>query len=1526
MPFDNAKNKALRLFTYIEKVLSTEEYIERNFRDSSTSYWWLSEMPIAENLDFKKLDTPLVETDQQGGESIDKYFFKVEKRTIKKAPAVPAQIVDWININYGDAFHIPTCKETITQSVSFEDDSARVEEFKKISSATFYPGMSIPESLNGWITRGKTGKLKKVPVRYIELKFTDDTGRVNLFNDYVEHGWKKWQAVVLPIIQANKIYEELYALILKFKNEGDSQELLWGHGLLTWEHSAQVSINSQIFLTPLRIEFDPAKRIIELVPDPMRSSFCEINAICELGHPLELDLIKWADTFNAEPFDLWNIEALKTQSKYLTGQLSPNGCDAFSVNPISNPEISTDPSFWNAPVIFTRKRSVDLWSKYAKKIREDIESNDNPVTSFINDLVGEISQTVSGNDVSVSRDVELPEGELFFPLLWNDEQKRIAEQLEYNYGAVVKGPPGTGKSHTIANLIARCLAQGKTVLVTSQTSKALDVLREKLPKEIRSLAVSQLEQSARHDQILQESITEIGANLCERNTKFSEQQISKLRNDLVEIRTQKAGLINDIQHWAFVDSNNQLSINGQEISPIAAAHELAQSEAKYEWFKDCVNCNQELVISDNDINEYVSILKTLPRHDRELYKYSLPDKSAVPNVDIVVNAFNSFEALCERSRLWEIVRTQNLSLPPHFTQALVNDLVEQIQEAKKHLNSFNKEWEREIFAKCLSSHSEYMQWQNAWQQMHERVENIRLYNKQLLGNSILSTIDYSDEEILTSIDVLKKKCGKDGRIGRLSQIVLPAACKKIVLNCKVNGLPPSNLLKFKLLESHILAGKASKEVGLIWEQVFSTLTTPLMYPGISNGNVLLIETMLEILSRILDYKIKFEHIGKAMMEFKTLSHFKYYEIEDLDKFLEILTSYLTTYELSGLNNLFAEWESCIMKSTSHPRHAIVEKMLSTMKAKDVVVWREQFDEYLNLLRLKDKSQKFNELNAKLTSIVPKLVDTISSKIDLSGDYAFEGALSDAWRIARLRSWLNELHGKVSIDILQNQLERLIKQENRVNAALISVMAWQRQIDRVGKKQKDALMAWSLEMKKYGKGTGKYANIHLNAAQKALKDAKDAVPVWIMPLHRVAQMFPDPKAGMFDLVIFDEASQCDIRGITIAYLGKQILVVGDPEQISPAGVFQDQEKVFELIPRYLYDIPHGESFSITSSLFDIAALRLPNIIMLVEHFRSVPDIIAFSNHHCYENKIKTLRYPNPKDMLTPALNPIFVKEGYQNTNNKVNEPEAQALVNKIFECLIDPAYQKHSDGRPYTFGVISLLAEDQAKYIDQLLNERLNERDRELRKIVCGDAYAFQGDERDVIFLSMVKAIDQNAPDSKVPAQTRQITKQSFNVAASRARDQVFLFHSLALESLSTNPDDWRYKLLNWYYHPQTENVKIGKEALLNEFRSGKASQFSVDVGNLIIEKGFKVIPEFEAVGRRIDLVVQGENARLAVECDGDRWHGLEQWEKDQIRERQLRRAGWEFWRVTGSSFYRHKEKALESLWEKLREMNITPME
>jgi very-short-patch-repair endonuclease len=93
----------------------------------------------------------------------------------------------------------------------------------------------------------------------------------------------------------------------------------------------------------------------------------------------------------------------------------------------------------------------------------------------------------------------------------------------------------------------------------------------------------------------------------------------------------------------------------------------------------------------------------------------------------------------------------------------------------------------------------------------------------------------------------------------------------------------------------------------------------------------------------------------------------------------------------------------------------------------------------------------------------------------------------------------------------------------------------------------------------------------------------------------------------------------------------------------------------------------------------------------------------------------------------------------------------------------------------------------------------------------------------------------------------------------------------------------------------------------------------------LVRKDFVVLAQHEVAGKRIDLVVEGGQARLAVECDGDRWHGADRYEDDMQRQRQLERCGWGFFRVRESAFYSNREVALQPLWCALEERDIFPM-
>src|SRR5262249_41862488 len=193
-----------------------------------------------------------------------------------------------------------------------------------------------------------------------------------------------------------------------------------------------------------------------------------------------------------------------------------------------------------------------------------------------------------------------------------------------------------------------------------------------------------------------------------------------------------------------------------------------------------------------------------------------------------------------------------------------------------------------------------------------------------------------------------------------------------------------------------------------------------------------------------------------------------------------------------------------------------------------------------------------------------------------------------------------------------------------------------------------------------------------------------------------------------------------------------------------------------------------------------------------------------------------------------------------------------------------------------------------------------------------------------------------------PSDTRRIAalvaashERRFNVAASRAQDQMWLFHSVTKNDPSMQC--LRYRLLEYAENPQiapltiegldVEKLKIDVQTVDREQTKPPEpfdSWFEVDVFLRIHGRGYRVIPQFEVADYHIDLVIEGMHGRLAVECDGDFWHGPERYEADMIRERMLQRCGWTFWRVRGGEFYRDPDAAMNDLWRTLDRLGIQP--
>jgi very-short-patch-repair endonuclease len=243
----------------------------------------------------------------------------------------------------------------------------------------------------------------------------------------------------------------------------------------------------------------------------------------------------------------------------------------------------------------------------------------------------------------------------------------------------------------------------------------------------------------------------------------------------------------------------------------------------------------------------------------------------------------------------------------------------------------------------------------------------------------------------------------------------------------------------------------------------------------------------------------------------------------------------------------------------------------------------------------------------------------------------------------------------------------------------------------------------------------------------------------------------------------------------------------------------------------------------------------------------------------------------------------------------------------------------------TIGVVTLQGSKQQEVIRARLIDIVPPSEMESRQIRVGMPPDFQGSERNVVLLSMVMA-----PNQRFTSQTKELMVQRYNVAASRAKDQMVLVHSLRATDIK-NTSDLRRQLIDY-----CQNVERG---LLNPVE-GAVGQVSNDervepfdslfeqrVHNRIVERGYKVIPQFEPQidghEYRIDLVVVGPYGKYAIECDGDFWHGgPEAFEKDLVRQEILQRCGWKFFRIPESRFY-GDPTYLDQLWPELEKFVST---
>lgn len=1454
-------------------------------------------------------------------------------RIARQRESKPPEPVDYVSTflvtNPTDPSRAPQIKAAASVEVTIEKASDLVEG-----------ELVRPDNIHAIVEKGITvdGRVK------VTILAEDCPEMRRDFERYQSGPWAEWAKAEEPVRKSISFYNDLFRINSEIHtSEGTPPELVWGIGIGRWKHKIdRVDMPIIEQLVDIEVE-DGGAIVIHPRALPPRLSLkpyleLEIDGPAKLQRDLQerLEQILLGEA-EFSPFTTSWEPLLSTSA----AQLSSTGThvDREQWNAGERLEnVGDDLRITSCWTIFGRARSNEARAEDLEALRKRVDDTettipdairgyavtppdtpaadtsawglDSAVLSGVNNTWMTPSGTSDGSDgiqepSATPKDAQDtasgPARVHFFPLPFNEEQGKISDMLDDKdlHVTCVSGPPGTGKTHSIANIISHQMSLGKRVLVTARTPEAIAAVREKLPPSLQPLVIASVGTDRESAQQLQEAVTELSNEVVGLNERDALALKARLESDIVACDGDAQKADEKLSQIARVNLA-PLEWNGEKHTPMEMVGKLAAAARNFDWFtdrpaksppaqlddtlarlrSDLPDLAGDIVYAGADLptpDDLPGTADLIAAHDaetawhgREILDYSTAPTMARDNAGADQQGRAILEAL------------QNMS-------TLLDGLDEQAGRFAIHATDPDTPIECDALRKTLS----YLE---CYTDLPE-----------------IATVRYPEHR--SPVDDIEQAAQR----GAAGQKPLPfslfnGAVKKAIANIRIEGREPSYPKEWKTVHQ---ACRLQKNRNRIVETIRPLIDMRLIIePPLPPWEF---ARYLESLKTTIRAAIETaERIGVSCDALKPL--FPYgLDLAQIRKTHDLAPA---IFALQGnLPDTYQAPEALTrIEDLSRDARLPVEKAIASLAnaigadetdGGQIVKLRGEITAELD--RLAKVMPRLKALGYDLETLVESGAPEWAERLrdaPLDAPDLIPDTWRDAWDWARMSGQVDKIIDLGNGDKYRAAKADAMRRRRKNFEDLIRIRTLLGLRARMTPSIRQAMEAFTQAVSKIGTGKGKKAPRYIRAARLAARKASSAAPVWIMPEYKIPEQLP-AEFGDFDLVILDEASQSDITALAALARGKKVLVVGDEEQVSPSAVGIQTQKINALRAEHLDGLPNAGLIDENSSIFEITKRMHPDShVMLREHFRCVAPIIQFSTRF-YSNALVPLRVPKASERFDPPLCDVYIPGATR--QGKTNAHEARWIVDEIARLVADPAH----DGRD--IGVISLIGAEQAEKIGRMLVEdpRIGPEVIEKRRIIYGDARTMQGQERSIVFLSMV------ATPKSVRSQTTKADQQRINVAMSRAKDRLYLVRSVQPEDLS--PGDIKTAILEHFQNPMPDGrgATGGEvETLLDRCDSG----FEREVLQRLLDANYRVRPQVAAGGFFIDLVVEGnEDRRLAIELDGDRYHGPDVWERDMARQAALERAEWVFWRVFGSQWNANPEFWWQNLLETLDRMQIAPI-
>ena len=1092
------------------------------------------------------------------------------------------------------------------------------------------------------------------------------------------------------------------------------------------------------------------------------------------------------------------------------------------------------------------------------------------VSSLIN---GKLEWDVQQSMIDASvLDRNLTAADIVLPINADSSQLEAIYEGVNDKTFILHGPPGTGKSQTITNIIANALYRGKRVLFVAEKMAALSVVQDRLTSiGLNPFCLELHSNKAKKSTILSQlkETTEIVKSISPQNFQDEATRLLGLRAQLniyIEKLHKKYlfgfSLYDAITRYLSIESITEFKI------PQVLFENL--TEIKLQAWKDSI---EELISLSNayghpychpltgiKISKYSAILKDdISNQINETIGLISKIKKLYPEISSLLNKnrpdYNNSE-LKIISQLFDKLLTIPELTPALLTLPTIVDTLEEYKivstkgkERNQLKASITNEYSNEILGidanKLLL---EWKQYELKWL-LPKFFGKVKI-KKQLKSYSLNKSVKSENVAVLLS-DIIEYQ----GRVNYIN---------------KYNEKLP------------VLFGTAGNRDYETWETID-----------------LIIQDILEINSLILIYSKDIATASQFKETFAKLfvegiNSYRIHHKSELNTFISLLKDYqLMESKLASTlgigkeilyNELSDNWaDECNAKLTLW--------FTNLDRLKEWFLWLEA------LKKLENDQLDFIFIEFKTKNIpVDKLMNIVEKSI-------CHGCINF---ILSKETALELFNGKMFDDIikkykkLSSDFEEITKKElfAKLAANIPDFTKEASQNSEVGILQK---------------------NIRNNGRGMSVRKIFDSIPTLLSRMCPCLLMSPisvaqfiDPNADKFDLIIFDEASQMPTyEAIGAIARGKNMIVVGDPKQLPPTNFFLANT----------VDEDNLEQEDLESILDDCLALSMPSKYLLW-HYRSRHEsLIAFSNSEYYDNKLLT--FPSP-DNIESKVKFVKINGFYDKGKSRQNKSEAQAVVDEIARRLQDENLRKKSIG-VVTFNIV------QQSLIEDLLSdlfifnpeiERLALESEE--PLFIKNLENVQGDERDIILFSIGYGPDSEGrismnfgPLNRVGGERR------LNVAVSRARYEMIIFSTLRSDQIDLN----RTSSVGVGSLKRFLEYAEKGERIITDKQTSVIKNVSIEnlIANEIRKHGYTVHTNIGSSGYKINLGIvdksKSSNYILGILCDGDNYRKTKTArDREIVQNNILKLLNWNIYKVWTMDWWENPQEIIENILETVKKI------